>query len=91
MTLPVSPNPISLSQVNVDLNKAANALISLNDSVVRSLFGVPSGTISLSQGYGKKANYSINYVIVGGGGGSGGDKGRVGGGKSANRYKLFIY
>lgn len=53
MTLPVSPNSISLSQVNVELGRSATAQISMNDAVVRTLFGVPSGQISMSDGYGK--------------------------------------
>jgi len=44
-----------MSQVNTELGKSATATISLNDSAVRSLFGKASGTISLSDGYGKSS------------------------------------
>lgn len=52
MTLPVS-GTISMQSVNIELAKAATALISLNDTDVRTLFGVSSGQISLADGYGK--------------------------------------
>jgi len=58
MTLPAS-GPISLSQVNTELQLSSTATISLNDTNVRTLFGVPSGAISMSNGYGK------SYVIPG--------------------------
>ena len=51
MALP-SSGAISLNAVNVELGLTATAQISLNDSSVRSLFGVASGAISLSNGYG---------------------------------------
>ena len=53
MTLPVSPNSISFNQVNVELNRTGTLSLSLNDSIVRALFGVASGTISMSNGHGK--------------------------------------
>ena len=55
MTLPASPNSISLSQVNVELGLSATAQISMNDTIVRTLFGVGgSGTqIDMSSGRGK--------------------------------------
>jgi hypothetical protein len=53
MTLPVSPNSISLSQVNTELGLTSTATISLNDTAVRALFGRTSGTISMSDGWGK--------------------------------------
>jgi hypothetical protein len=57
MTLPASPNSISLGQVNTELGRSATATIDMNDSAVRSLFGRPgSGTqISMSDGRGKSA------------------------------------
>lgn len=60
MTLP-SSGPISLSQVNVELGLSATALISMNDSAVRTLFAVGgSGTsISMSQGYGKANQFAF--------------------------------
>jgi hypothetical protein len=58
MTLPVS-GPISLSEVNVELNFSSTAQISLNDAAVRALFEKPSGTISLSDGYGKSNEFAF--------------------------------
>jgi hypothetical protein len=42
-----------MSQVNVELGIATTTQISLNQTNVRTLFGRPSGTISMSDGYGK--------------------------------------
>lgn len=39
--------------INIELSRAANAIISLNDANVRSLAGILSGTISLQNFYGK--------------------------------------
>jgi hypothetical protein len=52
MGLP-STGTISFSQVNVELGLAASTNISLNQSNVRTLFGIGSGAISLSHGWGK--------------------------------------
>jgi hypothetical protein len=41
--------------VNLELGQAAGATITMNDTNLRALFGVASGTISLSQGYGKSS------------------------------------
>ena len=57
MTLPVSPNSLSFSQVNVELNKSATALISMNDTDVRTLAGVASGAISINNLYGKSNSF----------------------------------
>lgn len=54
MALPAS-GAISLSQVNVELGKASTAVISMNDSDVRSLAGVASGGISMSNLHGKSS------------------------------------
>ena len=77
MTLPVTP--ISLSQVNVELLQSATATISLNDTNVRALAGVPSGTIGMNNLQGKQyrvtptqtyssstANASINVSSLSG-------------------------
>lgn len=52
MTLPLS-GPLATSNVNVELLNPPTQLIKLSSSPVRSLFQVPSGPISMSQGYGK--------------------------------------
>jgi len=66
MTLPVSPNTISLSQVNTELGRSATATIDMNDSGVRSLFQkTGSGTtISMSDGWGK-SNVSVSLPAMG--------------------------
>jgi hypothetical protein len=51
MTLPVGT--ISMSQVNTELGLPATTLISLNQTNVRTLAGVPSGTISMNDLRGK--------------------------------------
>jgi len=51
MTLPVS-GPISFCDVNVELGLTSTDPLSLNDAAVRTLFGVASGAISMSDGYG---------------------------------------
>lgn len=52
MALPAS-GQISMSEVNVELGYSSTAQISLNDSAVRTLFGISSGAISLNDGHGK--------------------------------------
>lgn len=59
MALPAS-GPITLNAVNVELGLAGTATISLNDAAVRTLFGIASGTISMSDGYGKSS--SLGYI-----------------------------
>lgn len=55
---------ISMSQVNTELKKAGNTQISLNDSDVRKIAKIPSGTISMSDLRGKKASeYVENYEL----------------------------
>jgi hypothetical protein len=52
MTLPAS-GPITFADVNVELGRSSTAALDLNDSQVRTLAGVPSGTISMSDLLGK--------------------------------------
>lgn len=74
MALPKT-GPISLSMVNVELGRPANAAISLNDPAVRRLAGRPSGSISFADLRGKanelvhiissnKANYNL-WIALG--------------------------
>ena len=73
MTLPASGS-ISLSQVNTELGRSSTAALSMNDSGLRTLFGVGSGQISMSSGYGKSsytAPSGINVLVIAGGGGGG--------------------
>lgn len=58
MALPAS-GAISLSQVNVELDLSATAQIGMNDAAVRTLFGVASGAISMSDGYGKANEFVL--------------------------------
>lgn len=53
MTLPVSGNPIKMSQVDVELGNSSTAQLNLGASSVRTLFGVASGQIKMSDGFGK--------------------------------------
>jgi len=73
MTLPTGT--ISMSQVNVELGLSPTALISLNDSAVRALAGVPSGAISMSDLWGKSS-----FSISGGTGSVSGSDTRLGAG-----------
>ena len=61
MTLPAS-GPISMADVNTELQLSSTATISLNDTNVRTLFGVPSGAISMSDGYGKEYMKSLTIA-----------------------------
>lgn len=59
MALP-STGPLSFNQVNTELGRPATQLITLNDPAVRSLAGIPSGTIAFSDLRGKAASGSID-------------------------------
>jgi len=68
MTLPASGS-ISLSQVNYELGLSTTAYSTMDDAAVRSLFGVASGAISMSSGYGKSTVKVISSTanVPGGG------------------------
>ena len=51
MTLPVSPNTITMAQINTEIG--TSGIISLNDANVRTLANKPSGIISMSDLHGK--------------------------------------
>lgn len=57
MTLPTGT--ISMSQVNTELGRSSTASISLGESAVRTLAGVPSGAISMNNLRGK-SNVTFN-------------------------------
>jgi hypothetical protein len=59
MTLPAS-GAISLSAVNTELGLSSTAAITMNDSAVRTLFGVASGAITMNNGYGKTRTISFS-------------------------------
>jgi hypothetical protein len=61
MTLPVS-GPISFNDINVELGVAGTTNANINQASYRALAGVPSGTISLSDFYGKS---SVAYYFDG--------------------------
>lgn len=63
MTLPAS-GPISMANVNTELQRSSTTTVSLNDTIVRTLFGVPSGQISMSNGYGKAYTVPGNSGIL---------------------------
>lgn len=50
-----SSGPIALSDVNAELGRSPSAPISLGEAAVRDLFGIASGPIRLSDGYGTSA------------------------------------
>jgi len=58
MALPVS-GPISFNAINVELDVAGTTQASLNQASYRTLAGVPSGEISLSDFYGKANDFTL--------------------------------
>lgn len=61
MALPGS-GAISLGAVSTELGVSATSARSLNDSTTRTLFGVASGAISLSNGYGKANQFAFTIA-----------------------------
>jgi len=66
MALP-SSGAISMGQVDTELGYSATAQISLNDTAVRSLFGIPSGAIDMNTGHGKTYNPGYTWYFPGNG------------------------
>lgn len=62
MTLP-SSGTLSMSQVNVELQRPPNSPLNLNDPIVRALAGVPSGPYWMSALYGK--SYEVYATLSG--------------------------
>jgi len=68
----VSTGPISIGgsatsgglnqSINIELGRAATATTSLNEAAVRTLAGVPSGAISLSNFYGKSNAFIFSFA-----------------------------
>jgi hypothetical protein len=58
-----SSGTISMSNLNTEMGYSATAQVSLNDPVMRTLAGVPSGAISLSDFYGKTSGFTYNVTI----------------------------
>lgn len=63
MTLPVS-GAISFNAINVELGVAGTTQASLNQASYRTLAGVPSGTISMSNFYGKSNRKAVSYTFA---------------------------
>ena len=63
MALP-SSGSISLQQANLELGLSSTAQVSLDQSVIRNLFGISNGLISLQDGYGKANSFSFTKTIA---------------------------
>jgi len=50
--------------VNLELGKSATAIVSMNDTDLRTLFGIASGQISMSNGYGKSSGATKTILGV---------------------------
>lgn len=58
MALP-SSGQISFGDINVELGLSATAQISMNDTAVRTLFGIGAGAINMSNGHGKSNAFAF--------------------------------
>ncbi len=56
---------ISLNDIGTITKGASGTVVSLNDSKVRTLLGIPSGQISLSQAYNKPASGTASQTVPG--------------------------
>jgi hypothetical protein len=61
MTLPAS-GAISFNAINVELGVAGTTTANINQATYRTLAGVPSGTIALSNFYGKSNRAAVSYT-----------------------------
>ena len=68
MALPASGNSISLQQTNVELGNTGTDEITMGSADVRGLFGVSSGAIDMSDGFGQSAAvwYGPRGIFMGG-------------------------
>ena len=64
MTLPAS-GPISFNNINVELGVSGTTTANINQATYRTLAGVPTGTISLSNFYGKSNRVAISLTASG--------------------------
>lgn len=62
MALPGS-GAISLNDVNVELGRGGTTQISMGETAVRTLFGIPTGAIDMASGLGKANRVAINFVV----------------------------
>ena len=67
MTLPASPNAISLNNVNTEFGRASQTPIAMSDIYLRTLFSEWVNPISMSSGWGKSwpPAYSTVYTTAG--------------------------